>query len=348
MSAIQQTLKDRGYYLPAEWAPQRAVLLTWPRNVLTWPHQLDKVREAYIKIIREISDSQDVWLVVDNITMELEVTRRLRLGCVATERVKFLHIPAYDSWIRDYGPITLAHQKLPPMMTDWIFNGWGGKYDDGYASDSVLPAKLSSMVNLERTEIPMILEGGSIDVNGQGTVITTVDCLLNSNRNETFSKDFIENQLKQNLGVNHVIWLAGEIKGDDTDGHIDDSVRFVDETTVCCILESNPDDINFEPTQRLYDSLKSQRLESGLPLRVVSLPMPKPVYYDDIRLPASYANFLITNHKVLVPIYHCPQDNVALDVLQSCFPTRKVVGIDCRDVVYGLGAIHCLSMQIPA
>ena len=332
--------------LPAEWEPQQAIIFSWPHNQETWPVQMKGVLSAYAQFIKEVSATQKVWVLVASDQMETEAKRFLIQKCILNNNVEFHVIPTYDAWVRDYGPISVyAKSKL--QFTSWVFDGWGGKYDEQYSLDSFVPQKISQTKNIPMNEIDFILEGGSIDSNGEGCLLTTKDCLLNQNRNATFTQTQIESLLCEKLGVKKVIWLEAEIKGDDTDGHVDDAARFVDARTIVCVCEDDPSDDNFEPTQSLFRQLSSMTDQNGRPFVVHKLPMPDPVLFDDMRLPASYANFLITNDKVLVPIYDCPQDQVALKILSELFHTRQVVGIDCRDIVYGLGAIHCLSMQVP-
>lgn len=335
--------------LPAEFEPQQAILLTWPKNSETWPDQLEQVEAAYCTWISEIIDHQNLYLLVDS-ELDIEcVKNKLTLNGVAlNERLHFYVIPTFDSWIRDYGPISMIDEDGELVFNNFKFDGWGGKYTTRYQGDSLVPKKLSEFKGVPFKKHDFILEGGSIEVNGKGTLLTTRTCLLNQNRNSKLSEQQIEIYLKHSLNLKHVIWVDGEIKGDDTDGHIDDAARFVNETTVVCVVEDNPQDENYQGTQQIYSQLKNAVDQDGKPLTVVKLPMPKPVVTRGERLPASYANFLITNKKVLVPIYDCEQDQTALHVLQTLFPKRKVVGIRCNDIVWGLGALHCLSMQIPA
>ncbi len=337
--------------LCAEWEPQEAILLTWPHNPATWPSQLEDVRATYLQILKEILDHEAVVLNVLDESQKQDVIRRLTLACVPLQRLKIIVNPTFDSWIRDYGPLTVRDALGKRVMTRWQFNGWGGKYSDEYIKDSLATIKIADEFKLPRTDVDFVLEGGSIEVNGKGLLITSTNCLLNENRNASFSKNQIESILSQNFGIKKVIWLSGEIKGDDTDGHIDDAVRLVNDNTVVCIREQNCQDENYEAIEELFQSLQHETDQDGRPLNVYALPMPRPVYddfQDGLRLPASYANFLITNEKVLVPIFHCKEDQQALDVLRQVFPTRLVVGIYARSLISGFGAIHCLSMQVPA
>ena len=342
--------QDLSYTLPAEWALQEAVFLTWPHNPATWPNQIEFVKNAYIEILREILDHQKVILNVNDEQSKIEVLRRLCLACINVERLEMIINPTYDSWIRDYGPLTIKNNSGERLMTRWQFNGWGGKYGDDYKKDSLATVGLSKYLKSKICDVDFVLEGGSIEVNGKGLLITSTNCLLNENRNANYSKTEIELILKKHLGIKKVIWLSGEIKGDDTDGHIDDAVRLVADNTVVCIREQNKNDENYHAIESLYQDLCKESDQDGNPLKVVALPMPEPVYdeyQEGMRLPASYANFLITNNKVLVPVFNCKQDHEALQVLQEIFKTRKVVGIYARHLISGFGAVHCLSMQLP-
>lgn len=348
-STINHSLKAN-YRMPAEWEPHEAILLTWPHNPRTWHHgKVESVRKTYMQWIKEIATSEQVWLIVRSPAEEVDVRRRLTLHRVSSQNIRFFHYRNNDAWIRDYGPIVVHDQNKKRTFLDWTFNGWGNKYQEteNYRWDDVVPQKLAKDLNLPAMVKDFILEGGSIDINGTGTLITSKSCLLNANRNAEYSLTQIEATLKSYLGIRKIIWVDDGIAGDDTDGHIDDTVRFVNPRTLVCAYEENKEDENHLPLKQAYHSLLTQTDQDGYPLKVVKLPMPEPVYFEGERLPASYANFLITNQKILVPIFQCPQDKIALRILQSCFPKRKVVGINCRDVIIGFGSLHCLSQQIP-
>lgn len=336
-------------HMPAEWHPHQAILLSWPHNVRTWPGHLAAVQDTYMTFIREIAESEDVWLFVENEQVEQDVRRRLRHACVSEERVKFFHHFTNDSWIRDYGPLCVYDANGKLAISDWQFNGWGGKYSatEDYLFDNQVPQVVADHLQVDRVAKNLILEGGSIDLNGRGTLLTSESCLLNENRNSHLTKSQITQELKDTLGAKHIVWVPEGIVGDDTDGHIDDTVRFVNETTVVCAYEENPKDENHEPLKLAYEALSKSFDQDGRPLQVVKLPMPSPFYVDGERLPASYANFLICNTKALVPIFKCKEDAVALKILQEQFPGRKVVGIDARALVVGYGSLHCLSQQVP-
>ena len=262
-------------------------------------------------------------------------------------------IPTNDAWARDYSPIFITRQQAGQTeitteiaLIDWMFNTWGGKYPP-WDADNAVPQHVAAALSMPRFAPGLVLEGGSIDVNGCGTLLTTESCLLHPNRNPSLSKQTIEDSLKSYLGVQNVLWLGDGIAGDDTDGHIDDIARFVNPTTVVCAVEEDPTDVNYLPLQDNVARLQAMRDQAGRPLTIVPLPMPGPVYSGRERLPASYANFYIANNVVLAPTYDHPNDQQALDILQELFSTRRVVGIPCRELVVGLGAIHCVTMQQP-
>ncbi len=342
------TPRALGYAMPAEWAPHRATWLAWPHNRGTWPNDLEKVRAAWVAMIRLLSPHELVYLLVNDEGTELEVRGLLKEAAVAIENVLIVQIPTVDVWMRDYGPTFLLRDGSvdPLAFNDWIFNGWGGKYK-AYEQDDAVAKEIAAMLQVPVFEHGVVLEGGSIEVNGRGTCLTTEQCLLNKNRNPHLSRAEIEQLLTDSLGVNHVIWLGDGIAGDDTDGHIDDIVRFVDPTTVVCALEANPKDDNYIALRDNYERLQGARDQDGRRLNVVALPCPGVTFSDGSRLPASYANFYIANEIVLVPTFDDPKDAQAKGILQEVFPERKVVGIHCTEVVGGLGAIHCVTQQEP-
>jgi agmatine deiminase len=343
------TPKSLGYSMPAEWAPHRATWLSWPHNSETWPTYLEKVREIWVQMISALAPHEQVCLLVNDSATKSEVHTRLVQARADLAHVTLLEIPTIDVWMRDYGPtfVTRAGRDNPRAANDWIFNGWGGKYRS-YESDERVAKEVTALLEMPVFNHPVVLEGGSIEVNGAGTCLTTEQCLLNPNRNPHLNRDDIENFLRETLGVSHVIWLGEGIAGDDTDGHIDDIARFVGPTTVACILENNARDENYRFVRENYERLQSATNEKGEKLSVVALPCPAPVAYDGARLPASYANFYIANGVVLVPVFDDPNDAEALGILRELFPDRRVVGLRCNEVVAGLGAIHCVTQQEPA
>ena len=335
--------------MPAEWAPHRATWLSWPHNRETWPISLDKVREVWIRMVCALAPYEHVYLLVNDEAAEQNVAARLKSAGVVMENVTLLKIPTVDVWMRDYGPTFLTRNSSdqPLSCNDWIFNGWGGKYKT-YEEDDQVARKIVQLLNIPVFEHDIILEGGSIEVNGAGTCLTTEQCLLNTNRNPHLSRGDIEERLKNALGVNHIVWLGDGIAGDDTDGHIDDIARFVDPTTIACVLESNSEDDNHDVLQENFERLQNATDQNGKKFSIVALPCPGPIDYDGARLPASYANFYIANSVVLVPVFDDPKDAEALKILQDLFPHRQVVGLPCNEVVAGLGAIHCVTQQEPS
>lgn len=338
-----------GYRMPAEWEPQEAVWLSWPHKLESWPGKFEPVPQVFGEIARHISDSQYVRINVANQTMAAQA-RDVLVGCGANlGRVTFHFNPTNDAWVRDHGPIYVVRDvngKRERALTKWGYNAWGDKYPP-YDLDNAVPGRIAAEFGEPIFNGGMILEGGSIDVNGAGVLLTTTSCLLNKNRNPHLSQADIEERLKAFLGVSKVLWLGDGIVGDDTDGHIDDITRFVGPRTIVTAIEEDRSSENYHPLQENLELLKTMTDTDGRPFDVVPLPMPEPVYYEDSQLPASYANFLIINTKVLVPTYRCGRDEKAIAVLQGLFPDRQVVGIDCTDLVWGLGAIHCVTQQQP-
>lgn len=326
----------------------RATWLAWPHNRATWPSQLEAVREVWVQIIQALGLNEQVVLLVNDEQTEQDVVLRLKDVGAVIKNISILKIPTVDVWMRDYGPTFLTREGENPLaLNDWIFNGWGKKYQS-YEDDDRVAKDMASLLQIPVFNHSVVLEGGSIEVNGAGTCITTEQCLLNKNRNPDMSRGEIEQFLKDALGVRHIVWLTEGIVGDDTDGHIDDIARFVDPMTVVCVLETNPKDENYAPLRENYDRLKGARDQDGHPLSVVTLPCPAPLNYEGSRLPASYANFYIANEMVLVPVFDDPNDGKALGVLQELFPERRVVGLLCTALVAGLGAIHCVTQQEPS
>jgi agmatine deiminase len=338
-----------GYSMPAEWAAHRATWLSWPHNLETWPAYLERVREIWLRMVAALSAHEQVFLLVNDVTVSQEVTARLNGAKAAMDNVTLLEIPTVDVWMRDYGPtfVTRRSAERPLAFNDWIFNGWGGKYP-AYEEDEKVARAIAQRLQVPVFDHNVILEGGSIEVNGAGICLTTEQCLLNPNRNPELSRAQIEEFLKASLGVRQILWLGEGIVGDDTDGHIDDIARFVDPTTIACILEANPRDDNYRCLQENRERLQSARDQNGKKLEIISLPCPAPLFCDGARLPASYANFYIANEVVLVPIFDDANDKLALGILQECFPRRKIIALRCNEVVAGLGAIHCVTQQEPA
>jgi agmatine deiminase len=339
-----------GYRMPAEWEQHSATWLAWPHNTTTWPEQLAQVQEIFLRMIAALHGQETVHLLVNDAATAAQVQQTLvQRGC-GSSRFHLHQIRTVDAWLRDSGPIFLIAPAgtVPPLaVSDWNFNAWGGKYPELMA-DTVLPQHLAAWLQVPRFQPGIVLEGGSIDVNGRGSCLTTEQCLLNPNRNPHLTRLDLEHYLHDYLGVRHTVWLEQGIVGDDTDGHIDDIARFVNPTTVVCAVEDDPQDANYLLLHANYRCLQAATDQDGRPLRVVPLPMPGVVGPPEARLPASYANFYIANGVVLVPTYDHANDQVALTVLQDLFPAHRIVGIPCTALVWGLGAIHCVTQQQPA
>ncbi|NYT01994.1 MAG: peptidyl-arginine deiminase [Methanosarcinales archaeon] len=342
---ISQTPRSLGYHMPAEWEPHEAIWLSWPYDLDSFP-AIDRVEQSYLSIIEAISRSELVNLLVRDGLMRDRVLAMLQDRKVSLDQVRF-HLADYaDVWFRDYGPTFVVNRREGRLaMVSWIFNAWGEKYRE-LIGDSKIPAVINRDLQLPMFHPGIILEGGSIEVNGRGTLLTTEQCLLNPNRNPHLSREQIEEYLREYLGVSHIIWLKDGIAGDDTDGHVDDIARFVNPTTVLCAWEEDREDENYQPLEENYRILKESRDQDGNPLQVIRLPMPGRVG-GKRRLPASYANFYIGNRAVLVPVFGHRHDSLAQKIIQEAFPERRVVGIAAEDLVHGLGTVHCISQQQP-
>ncbi|MDD1685857.1 agmatine deiminase family protein [Methanoregula sp.] len=341
------TPRNRGFHMPAEWEPHEAVWISWPNNARTFP-DIPGVEQAYYAFIEHIHTSEHVEVFVPSAVIHRKVRSKLREMGVDLERVT-LHTNEYsDVWIRDYGPTFVVSRALKKIaMVRWNFNAWGNKYED-QLRDGKIPAMMNRRLNMPMFEPGIVLEGGSIDTNGRGTVLTTRACLLNPNRNPDLSADEIEERLREYLGIEKVIWLNDGVVGDDTDGHVDDIARFVGPSTVVCGYESDITDANYSALHDNYEILRQSADQEGKPLTVVKLPMPgKVVDNDGERYPASYTNFYIGNTIVIVPVFSDPNDSVALEILEGLFPGRTVVGINARALVEGYGTFHCATQQQP-
>jgi len=344
------TPAELGYRMPAEWEPHRGTWLSWPHKEASWPGKFDPVPAIFASMVRHLADQEEVHINVAGPRMEQEVRRLLADAGPGSGNVYFHYIPTNDAWCRDHGPIFIQRQHegtRSQAIVDWDFNAWGGKYPP-YDLDDVVPTRVADELGVPAFHPGIVMEGGAIDVNGRGTLLTTESCLLNPNRNPQLERPEIEQYLQSYLGVTHILWLGEGIAGDDTDGHIDDLTRFVDPTTVVTVLEDDPADENYEPLQANLERLRGMTDQDGRPLRIVPLPMPKPLWHSGQRLPASYANFYIANGIVLLPTYDPGPDEEACAVLQNLFPDREVIGIDCTDLVWGLGAFHCVTQQWPS
>lgn len=336
----------QGFRMPPEWAPHRATWLSWPHNQETWPDELEQVERTMAKVVQLLTTGEAVYINVNDPTHEQHV-RRLLEKVEVRGPVRFFHFPTDDAWIRDHGALFIVHpQRRTLAATVWGFNSWGGKYP--WDRDAQVARCMAKALGVPTFESRMILEGGSIDINGAGTLLTTEQCLLNPNRNPHLDRNAIEQQLRDFLGVRQILWLERGLEGDDTDGHVDDLARFVAEDVVVTAVETNPYDPNYDALQENLERLRAFRLPDGRPLHIVELPMPNPQEIAGERLPATYANFYIANGLVLMPAYGDARDETAREILQRCFPDRTVVPVDCRPIIRGLGALHCLTQQVPA
>lgn len=345
------TPAELGYHMPAEWRRHQATWLTWPKDPLTWPDRVPLVEDIFLQMMAALTPHETVNLLVDDAATEAVV--RSRCNFAGSENIRFHQIPTVDSWIRDYGPNFIINSQNHCAYNDWIFNAWGNKYEELKHDDSI-PQQLESHLGVPRFTPGIVMEGGSIEVNGAGVVMTTEQCLLNPNRNPELSQGEIEDYLKEYLGVQQVLWLGEGIVGDDTDGHIDDIARFASATTIVCAVEDDPTDANYDLLKENLHRLQSAEDANGRPFDIVTLPMPGVVGASNDtssrqldRLPASYANFYIANNVVLAPIFGHANDKRALEIIMNLFPDRRVVGINCEPLVWGMGTIHCVTQQQP-
>jgi agmatine deiminase len=346
MSSTGKTCRELGYIMPAEWEKHDAIWLAWPYDPTTFPDRVEMVEATYVQIVKEIHDGERVNLFVKDEQTKQKATELFKAANIDCKRVNFYVFGYADVWFRDYGPIFVRNKSHELAMLHWNFNSWGEKYEE-LLKDKQIPEIINCKMALRYFKPGIVLEGGSIDVNGKGTLLTTEQCLLNKNRNPDLDKKQIEKFLSDYLGVNHFIWLKKGILGDDTDGHIDDLARFVNPTTIVCAYQEDQNDEDYSVLKENNQILSQSVDQDGEKLNIVKLPMPKVISNMGERLPASYTNFYIGNQKVLVPVFDHKNDARALSILQELFPTRKVVGIKCVDLVYGFGTIHCISQQQP-
>lgn len=344
----EMTPREAGYFFPAEWAPHVATWLSWPHNPDTWPGKIDTIFPSYALFVKTLTAGEFVHINVANSAMEQSAKAILDRHDVNLDRVKFFHHPTNDAWCRDHGPAFLINPDLEQkkVIVDWHHNAWGGKYPP-FDLDDVIPTLIGQAYQMPVYHPGIIMEGGSVDFNGAGTLITSTSCLLNPNRNPHLNQQQIEKYLIDYYGVEQILWVDEGIVGDDTDGHIDDTVRFFNEDSVLTVIEHNKEDENYSLLQRNLKQLEGMRLPDGRSLNIVELPMPEALYYEGQRLPASYANFYISNKHIIMPTFRSRRDQEAIDILASCFPDREVVGIDSTDIIWGLGSFHCLSQQEP-
>ncbi len=337
---------------PAEWEKQQGILLCFPHNGKDWPGKYEAIQWAFVEFIKKVASFEQVFLVVADEKLKEKVFEMLQTGHVQVENISFIIHKTNRSWMRDSGPILVKNGSKREAL-NFNFNGWA-KYKN-FQLDKHVPIKVADFLNIPLTQVkykgkPIILEGGAIEVNGKGTLLTSEECLMHPSiqvRNLGFTKADYEVIFKEYLGITNVIWLKDGIEGDDTHGHIDDLCRFVNEDTIVTVIESDPKDNNYIPLQENLKILQNATLENGLPPKIIKLPMPKRLEFGGLRIPASYANFLILNNCVLVPTFNDANDRIALNIIADCFPKREIIGISAIDLIWGFGTLHCLSQQIP-
>ena len=352
MTASRGTPYSLGFRMPAEWEPHEGTLLGWPHERTDWPGKFGAIPWAFAEVVRHLARVERVYLLVEDRDVEIRARVILKKSHTTLDAVTFLRVPTDRNWMRDSGPICVKDNSGEVAFNHFVFNGWA-RYGD-HKRDAQVVSRVNRSLR-RRVFLPVhngrrvVLEGGSIDVNGQGALLTTEDCLQSKGqeRNPGFTKRDYEELFRDYLGVAHVLWLKNGIVGDDTHGHVDDLCRFVSPTTIVTVVEDDTTDANFAALQENLELLKTMKDQDGNALRVEILPMPAPVFFNGQRLPASYANFYIANRLVLVPMFNDSKDRIALKTLAELFPDREVVGIYCRDIVLGLGAIHCLTQQLP-
>jgi agmatine deiminase len=343
------TPKELGYYFPAEFAPHDATWLSWPHKDASWPGKIHTIYPYYAAFVRQLTLGESVCINVNDEAMKNFATETLLKQQVDMSKVRFFLHPTNDAWCRDHGPAFLINpnaEKNKKVIVDWGYNAWGNKYPP-FDLDDVVPTLIANHYGIPVFSPGIVMEGGSVDFNGRGSLLTSKSCLLNKNRNPHLNQGQIEQYLADYYGVEQVLWVDDGIVGDDTDGHIDDTVRFVNADTVLTVIETNKNDENYQLLQHNLKQLKAMRLLNGRQLNIVELPMPEKLEYQDQRLPCSYANFYIANKSVIVPVFKCSNDDKALQLIQESFPDRAVVGIDSREIIWGLGSFHCLSQQEP-
>ncbi|KKP40577.1 MAG: peptidyl-arginyl deiminase, agmatine deiminase [Candidatus Peregrinibacteria bacterium GW2011_GWF2_33_10] len=360
---MQKTPFNLGYRMPAEWEKHSAIWLAWPHNRNHWIYWLvneqhgeewkyEKVLDAFCNAIHVMQESETVNLLVNDLSMEKVVRERLNDLKLRTDNINFVYIKTNVPWCRDFGPIFVVRDDAKNSsqkeiaIIDWIFNAWGEKYNEGN-DDDVVPTNIAKLLKIPVFYPKIVMEGGSIDVNGKGTLLTTRQCLLNENRNPDLTKKDLEIVLKNYLGATNVLWLGDGIINDDTDGHVDDLARFVNAETIVCSVEENSKNPNYRFLKENFEQMQSMKDQDGKLLKIIPLPMPDPVIYLDAQMPATYANFYIGNKIVIMPSFRQKKDDQAKEILQHYFPNRKVIGVDAFDVIWGQGAWHCLSQQQP-
>jgi agmatine deiminase len=340
---MSDTPASLGYRLPAEWEPHAATWLSWPHNEKTWPGKFEPVPELFARFARTLAQFEPVHILAGGDRV-MTVARRLLDSAAG---ITLHNVPTNDCWIRDHGPTFLVGPAgAEAALVDWEYNAWGGKYPP-FDLDNRVPSRIAALTGRRCYRPGVVFEGGAVDTNGCGAILAAEQCLLNPNRNPGMTRAEFERLMADYLGATKVLWLGGEIAGDDTDGHVDQLARFVAPRTVVAALERDRADENYRSLEDNFERLRAMTDQVGRPLEVVPLPMPRPIYYDGQRLPASYANFYIANGAVIVPQFDDPADAEAVDVLRSCFADRQVIGLPAVDLVWGLGAYHCATQQEP-
>ena len=342
------TPQQLGFHFPAEWHPHRATWLTFPHNEASWQgDKLARMRPQYLNFIKAISQGEKVGIVANDEALKAFISQELIAIGVDLGQIEFVVKPTNDAWCRDHGPAFLLNPDTGQrLVVDWGHNAWGGKYPP-YDDDDRTPLAVAEHLGLLAVQPGIVMEGGAVEFNGAGSLLTSRSCLLNPNRNPDLNQEQIEEYLYNYYGVEQILWVKDGIVGDDTDGHIDDTTRFVNEDTVVACVESDPSDANYGVLQTNLEWLKKMRLLNDKPLNVIELPMPKAVMIGNFRTPGSYANFLICNTGVIVPIFENPNDQIAVDILEQAFPTRKIIPLPATEIIWGQGSFHCLSQQEP-
>ena len=350
MKSADKTPAELGYRMPAEWETHAATWLSWPRREgISFPDSFDRVLPTLREMVGALTQSEPVCINVVNGAHEAEA-RAVLDPLPRQECITYYEVPTNEPWCRDHGPIFLTRKSNPKLaIVDWDYNAWGNKYPP-FDLDEVVPTRVAELLKVPVFYPKMVLEGGSIEVNGAGALLTSESCLLNRNRNPDLPREEIEKRLRSFLGVTEILWLGDGIEGDDTDGHIDDLARFVSETKVVTAVEEDSADSNYKPLQENLARLRKMKVGPAKrdKMDITILPMPRKMVREGMRLPASYANFYIANKVILVPTFADPADAMALSILANCFPSRRIVGIDCRELIWGLGTFHCLTQQQPA
>ena len=346
--SFSATPKESGFTFPAEWHPHRATWLTFPHNESSWQgDRLAKMRPQYLAFIKAISQGENVGIIANDVNLKDFIAAELNKIDVDLSKIEFVIKPTNDAWCRDHGPAFLINPETKQkLIIDWGHNAWGGKYPP-YDDDNRTPQAIADYLKLPVVHPGIIMEGGAVEFNGAGTLLTSKSCLLNPNRNPHLNQEQIEEYLYNYYGVSQVLWVEDGIVGDDTDGHIDDTTRFINEDTIVACVENDVNDENFRVLNTNLSMLKAMRLINGKQLNIIELPMPKAVVIDGFRTPGSYANFLICNAGVIVPVFNNPNDGIAIDILEKAFPQRKIIPLEATEIIWGQGSFHCLSQQEP-